>query len=415
VRSAAFSPDGRRIVTASGDKTARLWDAETGKPVGEELAGHDHYVYSAVFNPGGDRILTASWDKTARLWDAEGKPIKELNEHSAAVRSAAFSPDGRRIVTASDDKTARLWDAETGQPIGEPLTGHEGDMYSAAFSPDGRRIITASWDRTVRLWDAESGKAIGEPFRGHQETVYSAAFSPDGRRIITASWDRTVRQWSTETGKPIGEPLNGHSIGVYSVAFSPDGQRIVTASGDHTARLWDAEGKPIGEPLRHGDHVWSVVFSPTLPAAQKPKRGLLTQLFGLDKDEEPVDGLIVTASLDKTARLWDLKGRPIGELKGHKGAVYSAAFSPDGQRIVTASGDHTARLWAIFPRSQKLIDLTKTVVPRCLTGAQRENLYLSPLPPSWCIEMKKWPYHTQTWKDWLAARRTGKDLAPPKE
>ena len=84
MQSAAFSPDGKRIVTASEDKTARLWDAETGKPIGEPLRGH------------------------------EGR-----------VSSAAFSPDGKRIVTASGDKTARLWDAETGKPIGEPLTGHE--------------------------------------------------------------------------------------------------------------------------------------------------------------------------------------------------------------------------------------------------------------------------------------------------
>ena len=110
--SAAFSPDGQRIVTASDDKTARLWDAATGKPIGEPLEGHDD-----------------------------------------AVMSAAFSPDGQRIVTASLDKTARIWDAATGKPIGEPLKGHDDTVYSAAFSPDGQRIVTASRDRTARLWD----------------------------------------------------------------------------------------------------------------------------------------------------------------------------------------------------------------------------------------------------------------------
>ena len=112
--SAAFSPDGKRIVTASGDNTARLWDAATGKQIGTPLAGHE------------------SW---------------------AWVHSAAFSPDGKRIVTASADKTARLWDAESGKQIGAPLVGHEGVVNSAAFSPDGKRIVTASWDKTARLWD----------------------------------------------------------------------------------------------------------------------------------------------------------------------------------------------------------------------------------------------------------------------
>jgi len=112
-------------------------------------------VTSAAFGPSGRRIVTASYDKTARIWDAaSGRPIGEpLKGHESVLRSAAFSPDGRRIVTASLDKTARFWDAASGKPIGEPLKGHGSGVHSAAFSPDGARIVTASFDNTVRIWD----------------------------------------------------------------------------------------------------------------------------------------------------------------------------------------------------------------------------------------------------------------------
>jgi WD40 repeat protein len=326
VYSAAFSPDGKRIVTASADKTARLWDAETGKQIGAPLVGHEDVVKSAAFSPDGKRIVTASADKTARLWDAEtGKQIgAPLAGHDRTVYSAAFSPDGKRIVTASGDHTARLWDAGTGKQIGAPLMGHEADVYSAAFSPDGMRIVTASADKTARLWDAETCKQIGASMVGHEADVWSAAFSPDGKRIVTASADKTARMWDAETGKQISAPLVGHEKSVDSAAFSPDGKRVVTASLDQTARLWDVEtGKQIGAPLvGHENRVVSAAFSP--------------------------DGKhIATASLDETARLWDVEtGKQIGApLVGHENSVVSAAFSPDGKHIATASLDQTARLW----------------------------------------------------------------------
>ena len=115
--TAAFSPDGKRVVTASQDKTARVWDAASGQPVAT-LRGHTDMVNSAAFSPDGQRVVTASEDKTAQVWDAaSGQLLASLQGHTSGVSSAAFSPDGKRIVTASRDKTARVWDAAAGQPV----------------------------------------------------------------------------------------------------------------------------------------------------------------------------------------------------------------------------------------------------------------------------------------------------------
>ncbi len=279
VHSVQFSPDSQRVVTVSGDKTAWLWDAASGKAIGEPMK-HESLVYSAEFSPDSQRVVTASADKTARLWDgASGKAIGEPMKHEKTVRSAQFSPDSQRVVTASWDNTARLWDGDSGKAIGEPMK-HEGWVYSAQFSPDGRRVVTASVDNTARLWDGASGKAIGEPMK-HEGAVDSAQFSPDGQRVVTVSADNTARLWEAASGKPIGEPIK-HEGAIDSAQFSPDSQRVVTASKDNTARLWDgASGKPIGEPMKHEGLVYSAQFSP--------------------------DGQrVVTASGDKTARLWDL-------------------------------------------------------------------------------------------------------------
>ena len=331
VNSAQFSPDGKYIVTAFDDNTARVWDAKTGEPVTEPLK-HEDSVNSAQFSPDGKYIVTASYDYTARVWDAKtGEPVTESLRHEGPVYSAQFSPDGKYIVTASSDNTARVWDAKTGEQLTEPLK-HENSVNSAQFSPDGKYIVTASWDNTARMWNARTGEPVTEPLM-HENWVNSAQFSPDGKYIVTASSDNTARVWNARTGEPVTEPLK-HENSVNSAQFSPDGKYIVTASDDNTARVWDAKtGEPVTEPLKHENSVNPAQFSP--------------------------DGkYIVTASYDYTARVWDAKtGEPVTESLRHEGPVYSAQFSPNGKYIVTASWewDKTARVWE-FPPLEELID-----------------------------------------------------------
>ena len=189
VTSARFSPDGRRIVTASDDNTARIWDGEIGRML-IELRGHENRVISVRFGPNGQRILTASLDRTARLWDPEsGFLLATLVGHKHAVVDALFSLDGRRILTFSadpivspqQDHSAMIWDAE-GQLLGE-LISPQSSIVLARFSPDGQRIFTLSYDGAVRIWDVESGRVLTE-FRCPDGPITSASYSPDGQRII---------------------------------------------------------------------------------------------------------------------------------------------------------------------------------------------------------------------------------------
>ena len=260
VISASFSPDGRRIISASHDQTLKVCDAETGECL-QTLSGHECAVISASFSPDGRRIVSASNDETVRVWDAEtGECLQTLSGHENDVTSASFSTDGRRVVSASGDTTVRVWDVETGKCL-QTLRGHEGRVRSASFSPDGRRIVSAADDSTVRVWDVKTGKCL-QTLRGHEGWVHSASFSPDGRRIVSASDDKTVRVWDGETGKYL-QTLSGQMYSVSSASFSPDGRRIVSASDDATVRVWDVE---TGECLQSfsglGGWVRSARFSP---------------------------------------------------------------------------------------------------------------------------------------------------------
>ena len=277
------------------------------------------------------------WALPARA--VEFLEFASLSAPGLSVQSLRFSPDGLLLATASADGTARLWDVVTGDPRGEPLTGHTGFVTSCDVSPDGRLVATAGADGTARLWDVATGALRGEPLTGHTDWIGWCGFSPDGRVLATTSRDHTVRMWDVATGAPRGEPLTGHTYWIQWCGFSPDGRLLATGSEDGTARLWDvATGAPRGEPLRghaaHSRQIWWCAFSP--------------------------DGrLLATAGEDKTVRLWDVvTGDPRGEpLTGHTDKVLSCDFSPDGRLLATASADTTARLWDVAtgsPRGEPL-------------------------------------------------------------
>ena len=255
VNAVAFSPDGTKIATASGyisSGEARLWDAATGRPLGEPMK-HDGTVRSVVFSPDGRKIATASLGHTVRLWDAAtGKPFGAPMNLDFEMNAVAFSPDSTKIATACgflNSGEARLWDAATCKPLGAPMK-HDGEVTAVAFSPDGTKIATASADDTARLWNVATAKPLGEPMR-HGGKVNAVAFSVDGLKVVTASDDKTARLWDAATGRQLGKPLQ-HGHNVFAAVFSPDGTKIATASFDTRARLWDAAtGELLGAPMKH--------------------------------------------------------------------------------------------------------------------------------------------------------------------
>ncbi len=319
VRHLAFSPDGRWVVTASNDCTARVWEAATGQPVSPPLK-HQGFVMHTAFSADGRWLVTASGVNTARVWEAAtGQPVSPPLKHQNLVTHATFSPNGEWVVTASNDRTARVWEAATGRPVSPPLQ-HQGQVKHAAFSPDGRWVLTASQDSTARVWEPATGQPVNPPLK-HQGEVAYAAFSPDGRWVVTASHDRTAQVWETATGQPVNPPLKHQDL-VTHAAFSPNGEWVVTASHDRTARVWEAAtGQPVSPPLQHQDLVRRATFSP--------------------------DGRwVLTTSFDHTARVWAAAtGQPVGPPLKHQDQVTHAAFSPDGRCVVTAIFDSTALVW----------------------------------------------------------------------
>ncbi|KAF8586931.1 WD40 repeat-like protein [Ramaria rubella] len=365
-----FSPDGRKLASASNDHTAQLWDVETGTPIGTALEGHSNKLTSITFSPDGRKLASASYDNTVQLWDVEtGTPIgTALEGHSVEITSVTFLPDGRKLASASDDNTVQLWDVETGTAIGTALEGHS-DWTSVTFSHDGGKLASVSRGNTVQLWDVETGTAIGTALEGHSVWITSITFSSDGRKLATVSFDNTVQLWDVETGTPIGTALEGHINKFIPITFSPDGRKLASASYDNTVQLWDVEtATAIGTALEgHSDQINSVTFSPDGRKLASASDDKTVQLWDVETGTaigtaleghsdsikyvtfSPNGKKLASASRDNTVRLWDVETGPVirSALKGHSHFVTSVTFSHDGSKLASASDDKTVQLWDV--------------------------------------------------------------------
>lgn len=305
--SAAFSPDGKQVITVGGDE-ARLWDRQ-----GVEVAvfGPHRPLTFVDVSPNDRIIVTAGWDHSARLWDATtGAALLTLDHHTAGeqgghtrvVNSAVFSPNGEQILTASDDGTLRLWNVASGrvERVLRPNLGgvtrarflRSGQAFAAGFRGDMQGATAGIWSLVADADDADLG-APQVALIGHSLTVLDLAISDDEQFIVTGSADNSARIWNTTSGQQLVS-LNGHSGEVNAVAFSrgAEHRRVLTGSADRTAKLWDV----------------SMVDAPGDDDTGAQAKELLT-------------------------------------LRGHTRSVTSASFSPDGATVLTASRDGLAILW----------------------------------------------------------------------
>lgn len=411
VTACDFDSTGKRILTASDDGTARVWDAETGKAISPPLE-HGTAIKYAVLTPNGKYAVTAGMDGALKCWDValgsvsfsaslsvqftgialtqdgskvavcgaagrvriwelpSGKDVSRMTSaFTERTTGLAFSPDGVNYVVGSADGTARVFNTATSEPITTNLR-HSLAINSVAFAPNGKHVATASMDGTAMIWDiATAGPALAAPLRHGDEVTY-VAFSPNGKLIVTASKDRTAQAWDAESGRAIGRPAV-HASGINSVSFSPDGLWYVTASEDNSTRVWDTyTGNPVSPPFRGNATPTTVMFSPNGRQLLIPSGNRVALLWDLsettndDLAEDHLNHAVAPAAVttvvspDGTRSIGFGGGQairirrtsdfePVSPPLRTVSAVTAVAFHPSGATVVTGDADGGIMLWNV--------------------------------------------------------------------
>jgi len=384
VFTANFSPDGTKIVTASYDSTARVWDVETGKELHtlKHVPGHSAGVNTAVFSPDGKKIVTAGSDGTegflrearvgtVRIWDVEtGREIRRLEGYKGRAHTASFSPDGKKVIAAGwthddrgfpiDDNAVLIWDVDSGRVL-QRLEGHKRGAVIATFLPDGKKILTVT-DGTTRICDAESGKELQKfegrywDFGDHWGAVSSAAFLPDGKKIITTRTfngatadfvqipNNTAIIWDIESGKELQRIEVEEQTYIRFAAFSPDGKKIVTPGVD-AVRMWDAEsGKELQKFV-------PVVLPRDIEPLLKPFYSDKTKIVkhgDMVENENGSFSIRTGRNPIYTTRILDAEsGEELQKFEYELSAHFKyAAFSSDGKKLLAVTND-TVRIWDV--------------------------------------------------------------------
>lgn len=324
----------RRLSTALAILTTGLWlgsvhAAEPPEP--KTFKGHDGWVGGVALNADGSRLVTASADKTAIIWDvAKGKALHTLKGHEDYVACVAFSRDGKLIATGSYDHSAKLWDAGTGE-LKETFKGHRGAVMSVGFRRDDGVVATGSIDGTIRF------PGVGYQLTGHRSWVNAVAFSPHAKTLASAGSDGTVILWGEGKRDEVAgkrHVLNPKAAEIRSLAYSPDGKMLAAGTRYGIVKVWSEKGEEVASlKNKHGGDVWGVAFAPdgkTLASVDgewnkpsdvvlwdtttwkerarlKHTNEVLCLAFARDKP------ILAAGAWDKTTKVWDLSAMLNGE------------------------------------------------------------------------------------------------------
>ncbi|MDX1616298.1 MAG: protein kinase [Candidatus Promineifilaceae bacterium] len=319
-----YSKDGRRLVSYDGARgLVQVWDVRTGELIRSFESGY--FINDHAVSPDGRRVALAVNAETAgwqvHVWDVDAPsgaagPTVRMTGQIGTIRLVDFSADGQMVASASRDGTSRVWDTSSGETL--LVLAHGAHVRSVAFHPEGHSLISGDLTGVARIWDISAkGPAERVALQANQGLAWDADLSPDGRTLVTGG---IARLWDLDTGEELRR-LIGHRDEVTSVAFHPNGGQVATSSIDGTARVWDAA---TGEQLLTlADH-----------DAASPSAGGLGGVLQVNYD--PDGRRLVTAGADRTARIWDSEsGKVLTVLEGHREALTTAVFSPDGRYVAT--------------------------------------------------------------------------------
>jgi len=353
VLALAVSPDGARFLTIGNDKQARLWNVASGQSERSYTAGSG--VISAVaFAPDNTTVAIAGADKSLVISNA-GKEIKKFDPLPSVAQALAFSANGATLAVGLADNSLRLFNVADGKEI-KNIPGHGGPISAVLFNAKGDLLLSASADKTVRLWNPADGTAKGQ--FTHAGPVTALAISKDGTRLAAGGSDKTISMWTLADNKPAGTIST--TAEVRGLSFNPDGTRLAVAGGDGKVRVFGLDGK-LQESFTHDGPVSGVAFLADgkrliSTSADKTAKLWTASLVAQGHHTGPVRQVIIapagdrifSVGDDKHLRIWDAKtGKELKAIAAHDGPILGLGVSTDLAKVVTASADKTAKVWTI--------------------------------------------------------------------
>ncbi len=274
VRSLAFSPDSKLLISSSNDKTVRVWDVET-RQLKHLLIGHDQRIKAMGVSADGENIISGAVNKI-KLWETGKLSQKQIGESYKTlsisstdltlVNSLPISPDSRLFATGSENGKIKLWDVKTGK-WKDTFQGHLSSILALVFSGDGQTLVSGSYGKSIKIWgvNGDFSQLRHLISYAHLSSIFSLAISPDNQILVSGGKDRTIKRWNLVTGTKTDSHhiLKGHAGIVWCAAISPDGEKIASASADYTIKIWNlATGELLKTLTDHVGEVRTVAFSP---------------------------------------------------------------------------------------------------------------------------------------------------------